>query len=148
MTGMMMGGEPPAEPGMTRTRLDRMYHEWLDGREPTWTPAIDIVRQNGRLVVRADLPGVKPGEVRVDVEDDVLTVSGEPEEHTARADGRYLRRERRGGSFCRSILLPPGVDAAQVTATTRDGVVEVTIPLPAAATGCKRRPSVPIASRA
>ena len=145
MAVMLTSGEPSTELGTVRTRLDRMYDEWLDGRAPAWAPAIDIVRTNGRLVLRADLPGVKPEAVRIDVEDGILTVSGEPEAPDDRTDARYLRRERRAGSFCRSMAMPPGVDAEQVTATTNDGVVEVTIPLPVAAAREKAgRPSVAI----
>lgn len=127
-----MSGELPTESGAARTRLDRLYDDWLTGGAPSWTAAIDIVRTNSHLIVRADLPGVKPEAVRIDVEDDTLTVSGEPETPGDAADARYLRRERRACSFCRSMALPPGVNAEHITATTRDGVVELTIPLPVA----------------
>ena len=107
-----------------------MFDEWLDGRERAWTPAIDVVREDGHLVVRADLPGIKPEEVKIEVEDDILTVSGEHEERKEEKDKHYVRRERRYGSFRRSMALPTGVDAKQIKAETHDGVVEVTIPLP------------------
>jgi HSP20 family protein len=88
------------------------------------------VREDGHLVVRADLPGIKPEEVKIEVEDDILTVSGEHEERTEKKHKHYVRRERR------PRVLPPldgaadGVDAKQITAETHDGVVEVTIPFP------------------
>jgi HSP20 family protein len=63
-----------------------------------WNPRIDVVKKEGELVLRADLLGVKPDEIEIEVEDGVLTVSGEHEEK----DGRYLRRERCFGSFSRS----------------------------------------------
>jgi HSP20 family protein len=130
MAGTLTRWDPFAELGELRTRLDRIFDEWLDGRERAWTPAIDVVREDGHLVVRADLPGIKPEEVKIEVEDDILTVSGEHEERTEEKDKRYVRRERRYGSFRRSMALPTGVDAKQITAETHDGVVEVTIPLP------------------
>ena len=92
--------------------------------------AIDVVRDDGHLVVRADLPGIKPEEVKIEVEDDILTISGEHEERTEGKDYGYVRRERRYGSFSRSVALPGGVDAKKIEASTRDGVVEVTVPLP------------------
>jgi HSP20 family protein len=107
-----------------------MFDELLDGRERAWTPAIDVVRDDGHLVVRADLPGIKPEEVKIEVEDDILTISGEHEERTDENDKDYVRRERRYGSFSRSLALPTGVDVKKITATTRDGVIEVTVPLP------------------
>jgi HSP20 family protein len=109
----------------------------FDGRERVWTPAIDVVRDDGNLVIHADLPGIKPEEVKIEVEDDILTVSGEHEERKEEKDKHYVRRERRYGSFSRSMALPPGVDAEKIEATTHDGVVEVTIPLP---TEAKKEP--------
>ena len=107
-----------------------MFDGWLDGHERAWTPAIDVVRDDGHLVVRADLPGIKPEEVKIEVEDDILTVSGEHTESKEEKDSDYMRRERRYGSFHRSMALPAGVDPTKIEAKTRDGVVEVTIPLP------------------
>ena len=130
MSGALTGWDPFTELGELRSRFDRLFDEWLDGRERAWTPAIDVVREDGHLVVRADLPGVKPEEVKIEVEDDILTVSGEHQESKEEKDKNYVRRERRYGSFSRSMALPAGVDAEKIKAETHDGVVEVTIPLP------------------
>jgi len=134
MAGTLTRWDPFAELGELRSRFDRMFDEWLDGRERAWTPAIDVVRDDGHLVVRADLPGIKPEEVKIEVDDDILTISGEHEERTDEKDDNYVRRERRYGSFARSMALPGGIDAKKITASTRDGVVEVTVPLPKEAT--------------
>ena len=99
MAGTLTRWDPFAELGELRSRFDRMFDEWLDGRERAWTPAIDVVRDDGHLVVRADLPGIKPEEVKIEVEDDILTISGEHEERTEEKDEDYVRRERRYGSF-------------------------------------------------
>ena len=88
------------------------------------------VREDDHLVVRADLPGLKPEEVKIEVEDDILTVSGEHRESKVEKDKRYVRRERRYGSFSRSMTLPKGITAKDIKARTHNGVVEVTIPLP------------------
>jgi HSP20 family protein len=130
MPGALSRWEPFAELGELRSRFDRMFEEIVDGRERRWTPAIDVERDNGNLVVRADVPGMKPEEVKIEVEDDILTVSGEHEEKKEEKTRRYLRRERRYGSFSRSMALPAGVDAKKIKAKTHDGVVEVVIPLP------------------
>jgi len=122
--------DPFTELGELRSRFDRMFDEWPAGRERAWTPAIDVVRDDGHLVVRADIPGIKPEEVKIEIEDDILTVSGEHQERTEEKDKDYVRRERRYGSFSRSMALPAGVDAKKIQAKTHDGVVEVTIPLP------------------
>ena len=130
MPGTLTRWDPFAELGELRTRFDRMFDEWLDGRERAWTPAIDVVRENGHLVVRADIPGIKPEEVEIEVEDDILTIFGEHTERVEEKDENYVRRERRYGSFSRSMALPVGTNAKQIKAKTHDGVDEVTIPLP------------------
>jgi HSP20 family protein len=130
MPGTLTRWDPFAEFSELRGRFDRMFEEYTGGRERAWTPAIDVVRDNGNLVVRADIPGIKPEEVKIEVEDDILTVSGEHEEHKEEKDKHYVRRERRYGSFSRSIALPAGADTKTIKAMTHDGVVEVTIPLP------------------
>jgi HSP20 family protein len=130
MAASLTRWEPFAELGELRTRFDRIFDDILDGRERNWTPAVDVVRDNGNLVVRADVPGIKPEEVKIEVEDDILTVKGEHEERKEEKDKNFLRRERRYGSFSRSMALPAGVDAKKIKAKTHDGVVEVTIPLP------------------
>jgi HSP20 family protein len=130
MAGALTRWDPFAELGELRSRFDRMFDELAGGRERAWTPAIDVVREDGKLVMRADIPGIKPEEVKIEVEDDILTVSGEHEERKEEKDKHYLRRERRYGSFSRSMALPAGVDASKIEAKTHDGIVEVTIPLP------------------
>jgi HSP20 family protein len=129
MAGTLTRWDPFAELSELRTRFDRMFDQF-DGRERVWTPAVDVVRDNGNLVIHAELPGIKPEEVKIEVEDDILTVSGEHEERKDQEDKHYLRRERRYGSFSRSMALPAGVAADKIKAKTHDGVVEVTIPLP------------------
>jgi HSP20 family protein len=130
MPGTLTRWDPFTELGELRSRFDRLFDEWLDGHERAWTPAIDVMREDGHLVLRADLPGIKPEEVKLEVEDDILTVWGEHQESKEQKDKHYVRRERRYGSFRRSMALPAGVDAKKITAHTHDGVVEVTIPLP------------------
>jgi HSP20 family protein len=130
MPGALTRWEPFAELGELRSRFDRMFGDLLDGHEREWMPAIDVERENGNLVVRADVPGIKPEEVKIEIEDDILTVSGSHEEREEKKDKHFLRRERRYGSFSRSLALPAGVEVKKIKAKTHDGVVEVTIPLP------------------
>jgi HSP20 family protein len=133
MPGALTRWDPFAELGELRSRFDRIFDDLTGGHERGWTPAIDVVRDSDKLVMRADIPGIKPEEVKIEVEDDILTVSGEHEESKEEKDKHYLRRERRYGSFSRSIALPPGVDARKIEAQTHNGIIEVTIPHPAKA---------------
>ncbi len=127
MAGALTSWDPFTELGELRTRFDRVFDQ-LVGRDRVWTPAIDVVRDDGNLVIHADLPGIKPEEVKIEVEDDGLTVSGEHREEKEEKREHYMRRERRYGSFSRSMVLPQGVKADDIEATCEDGVLEVTIP--------------------
>jgi HSP20 family protein len=115
-----------------RERMDRMFGEMANVGERRWNLALDVVDRDDKFVVRADLPGLKPEEVKIEVEDDVLTISAEHEESEDEEKDDYVRRERRYGAFSRSMHLPKGVTADQIEATTKDGVVEVSIPRPKA----------------
>jgi HSP20 family protein len=96
-----------------------------------WIPAMDLVEQGDSYVLRADLPGVREEDVKIELDDDVLTISGERRsEHEERREG-YHRVERASGSFSRSLVLPDGVDAQAIRARIEDGVLEVSVPKPA-----------------
>lgn len=115
-----------------QSEMDRMMGEAF-GRiprriEPTeWAPAIDAVIDNGNLVIKAELPGMKREDVDISFHDGVLTVSGEHKEEEEKEDSRYLLKERRYGSFRRSMTLPQGVDEDNIKASFKEGVLEVTV---------------------
>lgn len=115
-----------------RHRLDQAFRDLSDGVQRGWTPSVDLIRKEDQLVLRADLPGIKPDEVKIEIEDDVLTVSGEHREEKEEKREQYMRRERRYGSFSRSMVLPKGVKAEDIHASSKDGVLEVTVPIPKA----------------
>jgi HSP20 family protein len=103
----------------------------LVGTDQTlWAPPIELFQRGDTLVVRADLPGVKKEDLSIEVQNDLLTLSGERrEEHEEEREGFY-RSERSYGRFSRTIPLPEGVDADQVNATFADGVLELTFAAP------------------
>ena len=95
-----------------------------------WMPAMDLVETGDHFVLRADLPGMSEDDVKIELEDGTLTVSGERKaEHEERGEG-YYRVERGFGSFSRSLTLPQGVDPEAVTASFDRGVLEVRVPKP------------------
>jgi HSP20 family protein len=99
-------------------------------RSMTWMPQVEVLRRADKYVVRADLPGLRKEDVNVEVNDDVLTISGERrDEHEEDRDGFY-RSERSYGQFYRAIPLPEGVDANQCDAQFKDGVLEITFNAP------------------
>lgn len=93
-----------------------------------WLPAVDVTETDNDIVLRADLPGVDPKEVDIQVENDTLTLRGERrQEKDIKGDG-YRRMERSHGTFLRSFTLPNTVDAEKIQAEYRNGVLELTLP--------------------
>ena len=99
----------------------------------SWSPKIEVVEKNNRLVTRVDLPGVKKEDVTVEVTDGWLTLFGERKRETEEKKDNYYRSEREYGSFYRTVPLPDGVKSEDVKASFADGVLEVSVPLPAKA---------------
>jgi HSP20 family protein len=95
-----------------------------------WHPAMDLVETEDHFVLRADLPGVSESDVKVELEDNVLTISGERRHEEQAKSGGFLRVERATGVFSRSLTLPEGVDPDAVQASFDKGVLEVRIPKP------------------
>lgn len=98
-----------------------------------WAPAIDVVQRDEDLVIRAELPGARPEDVDITVQNRVLTISGKLEEEREEERQGYLVKERRFGTFRRSLQLPQDVDEDQIHARFENGVLEVTIQGAAAA---------------
>jgi HSP20 family protein len=108
--------------------FDAFFGQTDQGRR--WVPPMDLVEAEDHFVLKADLPGLREGDVNIEVQDGTLTISGEREaEHQQRERGWY-RIERSFGSFNRSLTLPDGVDPDGIAASFSDGVLEVRIPKP------------------
>ena len=129
--------EPARELHTIQQEMNRLFNTFFDaptgtgaGAARRWVPAMDLVETDDHFVLRADLPGLGEGDVNIEFQDNVLTVSGERRyEHEGRKDGFY-RLERGSGRFERSLTLPEGVDADAIGATFDKGVLEVRIPKP------------------
>ncbi len=93
-----------------------------------WVPRIEVLQNNGQLTVRADLPGLTKDDVKVELTDDMLTISGERKEEKEEKREGFYRSERSYGSFYRKIPLPEGAKTENATATFHNGVLEITIP--------------------
>lgn len=122
--------------------LDRVFDDWSSFRPSslfassgaaTWSPKIEVVEKDNRLVTRVDLPGVRKEDVSVEVADGRLALAGERKRETEERKDGFYRSEREYGSFYRSVPLPDGVKLEDVKATFADGVLEVSVPLPARA---------------
>jgi HSP20 family protein len=106
---------------------------------PAFRPAVDVFEKDGRLVTKIDLPGMKKDDVTVEVADRHLIISGERRSELEEKQDAFYRCEREYGSFYRAVPLPEGVKLEDVKATFADGVLEVSVPMPAKATADVRR---------
>ena len=128
--------DPFREFGSLQDRINRMFEDVTrglpaigDGFETgAWIPAVDIHETDNTFVVTADLPGMKKDDIRVDLRDNTLTLSGEKKFEEKTSKDNYLRVERSYGSFYRSLMLPSNVDANNIKASYKEGVLQLTIP--------------------
>ncbi|HSK98720.1 MAG TPA: Hsp20/alpha crystallin family protein [Rubrobacteraceae bacterium] len=117
-----------------QSEMNRMMAEAF-GRMPQvatvqstgWTPAVDVATRGNDMVIKAELPGLKREDVDVSLKGGVLTISGERKEEEEHKEGGYLIKERRHGSFRRSMTLPEGIDEDNIKASFKDGLLEVTV---------------------
>jgi HSP20 family protein len=130
--------EPARELQSLQQEMNRLFGSFFDsptvatngGTYRRWMPAMDLVETDSHYVLRADLPGLTKDDVKIELDENVLTVSGERKTDEERSEGGFHRIERAYGSFSRSLTLPAGVDAEQIDANYADGVLEVRIPKP------------------
>ncbi|HEX5884133.1 MAG TPA: Hsp20/alpha crystallin family protein [Pyrinomonadaceae bacterium] len=95
-----------------------------------WMPQIEVFQNKDQFTVRADLPGLTKDDVKIEVTDDFLTISGERKEEKEEKHEGFYRSERNYGSFYRQIPLPESAKTENAEATFRNGVLEITIPAP------------------
>lgn len=125
--------EPATDLYSNLNRLNRMMDDALSSWNSeavgsAWTPTCDVREDKEFLTISLDLPGVKPEDVKLSLENQVLTIRGEKRQETEQTDERWHRYERSYGSFERSFTLPSTVDADRIQATAEHGVLTVRIP--------------------
>ncbi len=115
-------------------RMASMYGRWPrrrgDSGEETmtvaeWAPLVDIIEENNEYLVRAELPGLTRSDIKVTMENSVLTVTGERKLEKEEKGRRYHRIERAYGNFARSFTLPEDADSSKINANFRDGLLEI-----------------------
>ena len=111
--------------------FQRLWHAGLstgplDGQE--WAPPLDVVEEAERYVVKAEVPGLDVADIEVTYAHGALTIKGRKKEEFVEEGAGMVRRERRFGQFARSVSVPGEVEASQISASCRQGVLEVTLP--------------------
>ena len=122
--------------GVTPFTLMRRFGDELErvfgkgGEAAAWRPAIDVRMEKGKMLVHADLPGLKKENVKVTITGGLLAIEGERKTETEEKKGGYIHTERNYGRFYRAVALPEGADAEKVTAEFADGVLAIMVPVP------------------
>jgi HSP20 family protein len=123
--------DPFRELTTLRDEMNRMFGRPAGapgGAGVTWSPPVDVFDTPEAIILKAELPGLKPEDVELTVDDNVLSLRGERRFQEKVEDGRYYRLERAYGQFSRSMALPQGVRADEISAVFSDGVLEVRVP--------------------
>jgi HSP20 family protein len=113
--------------------MDRMFQESMlettASARTGWSPAIEVSQRDGKFNIQAELPGLEPNDVKVEIENDSVVIQGERKTESEEKTAGVQRTERQYGYFYRSIPLPEGASLDQAQAKFRNGVLEVTIPI-------------------
>jgi len=120
--------DPFREMTQVQNQLNRLVDQVWGGRQESWLPAVDVFDTKDAVVLKAELAGMDPDDIQIEVEDNVLTIKGERRFEEKVDEGRYYRVERRFGSFQRSLALPQGVKADEIGASYDDGILTVSVP--------------------
>lgn len=130
----LMRWDPGNDMISLRDMMDRLFEDsFVRTRSGSMLPragdlAVDLVETKDDVVVKATLPGVKPEDVELTITGDTLSISGETKEEKETKDENYIRRERRYGSFSRSIQLPAGLQTDKAEASFENGVLTLKLP--------------------
>ncbi|HJR02021.1 MAG TPA: Hsp20/alpha crystallin family protein [Methylomirabilota bacterium] len=127
--------------GSVKSEMDRLFDrlvatKWDDF--PTlgeWCPSMDISETKDSLVVKLEVPGMDQKDIRISLQENLLTITGEKTQEKDEKEERYHRVERSYGAFTRGVRLPVGVDGSKVMATFKNGLLTVTLPKTPAAKG-------------
>jgi len=115
------------DPFSLLSEMDRFFERGV-AATPSWAPRIDAFDREKELVIRVEIPGVKPEDVDITMEDRTLTISGKREFDETVEQAGYHPREIFAGEFKRTLVLPEGLNPEEITAKAEDGILTVTLP--------------------
>jgi len=120
--------DPFREMTQVQDQFNRLVDQVRGGRQESWLPAVDVFDTKDAVVLKAELAGMDPDDIEIEVEDNVLTIKGARTLEDKVDEERYYRVERRFGSFQRSLALPQGVKPDDIQAGYEDGILTVRVP--------------------
>ncbi len=133
---LMRGWEPLEDIRSMRQEMDRLFDRLLKGETSilehrgTWAPSVESYVKDGKLIFKAELPGVEPNDLDVNVTDRELVIKGERKSEKESKEENYIHSEISYGSFERRFLLPEGAKVEELKAKFANGILEITVPVP------------------
>jgi len=142
--GSLFGASPFRLMRRLTEEMDRAFGKFAPtvAEHEFWAPTLELTQANGNLVAKLEIPGLKKEEVKVEITDEGLIVTGERKLEKEEKEEGYFRSERTYGKFYRMIPLPEGVKAENTKAELNNGVLVVTVPVPETKTNVKQVPVV------
>jgi len=130
---MLTRWDPFREMLSIRNTMDRMFDSALAGSPDRWQPmawdlALDVVESKDEFVVKASVPGINPDDLEITFNNNTLTIRGEIKDEKEVEEAQYHLRERRYGSFARSLTLPAGIETSKIEANFEAGVLKLRLP--------------------
>ncbi len=118
-----------------RDDMDRLFNQFFSRPfdseelpEVDWSPRVDIMEKDNEYIVKAETPGMKKDDIKITMQDNVLSIKGEKKEEVKEEDKNYHLCERRYGKFVRSFRLPTPVEAKKINASYKDGILSIVLP--------------------
>jgi HSP20 family protein len=115
-------------PSLFNELVDESFRSWAQPGAPEWYPAVDVLESQDGYVIRAELPGMSREDIKVEVKDGTLVLSGERKSEKPAEGVKYRRAERVAAKFWRSFSLPETVKQEGIEASYKDGMLEIRVP--------------------
>ncbi len=108
-------------------RINKMFDESIKSSSGDWTPAVDIMENDGEIIIICETPGVSEEDIDIQVAEGVLVVSGEKKFKGDKQEEKYFRLERSFGKFSRSFAIPNAIDTSSIKASLKNGILRITL---------------------
>lgn len=108
--------------------FDRTWGEWPMAQRQVMSPALDVYEDKDHVIIETPLAGIDPADVNIEIEDNILKISGEMKHQSEVDDKNYFRKEVRTGQFYRAVALPKSVAGDKADASYKDGILKISIP--------------------
>ncbi len=109
-------------------RMFRSFYDDFENRAMGWSPSVDIVEDNDKIILTAEIPGIDKKNVKINLQNSILTIEGEKKRSLEKKKDDYYRSERCYGKFCRTFSLSSEIESDKIKADFKNGILTITMP--------------------